>query len=82
MLDKENDNKIVDILKDTTKFKILGSVDEFDKTAIEEQRLECQLLGYYKKHLIPKKNYKKKFTQLDHKNHVCGSPKYTDLILC
>ena len=30
---------MADILTDTIKFKILGSVDEFDKTAIEEQRI-------------------------------------------
>ena len=38
ILDKEDyNNKMANILKDTTKFKILGSIDEFDKTTIKEQ---------------------------------------------
>ena len=38
ILDKEYYNdKMADILKDTTKFKIIGSVDEFKKTSTEEE---------------------------------------------
>ncbi len=41
ILDKEYYNdKIADIVKDSTKFKTLGSVDEFNKTAIEEQQIQ------------------------------------------
>ena len=41
------------------KFKILARVDEFDKTAIEEQQIQHELLEYYKNHLIPKEVYEK-----------------------
>ena len=33
---------MADIYKDTTKFKIHGCVNEFDKTAKEEQEIECK----------------------------------------
>ena len=36
-----------------------GRVDEFDKTAIQEQRIQRQLLGFYKDHLVPKNIYEK-----------------------
>ena len=72
---------MAEILEDTTKIKILASVDEFDKTAVEEQRIQ-ELLEYYKNHQIPKKIFKKKYAQSDHKDHVfMGSPKCTNLIL-
>ena len=50
---------MADILKDANKFKLLGSVNKFNKTAIIEQRIQPKLLEYYKNHLIPKKVYEK-----------------------
>ena len=47
-------NKMSDILNDTSKFMCLASVDEFDKTAIPEQRIQHQLPEFYKDHQILK----------------------------
>ena len=49
---------MVDILKDTTKFNILGIVDEFSKTAIEKQRIKG-LIGFHNDHLLLKNIYEK-----------------------
>ena len=57
ILDKEYYNdKIADIVKDSTKFKTLGSVDEFNKTAIDEQQIQRELLEFYNDHQLPKKD--------------------------
>ena len=52
-------NNIADILNDTSKFLHLGGVDEFDKTAIQEQRIQRLLFGFCKDNLIPKNIYEK-----------------------
>ena len=52
-------NKMGDIINDTSKFTILGSVDKFDKTAIQEQCILHELFGFYKEHLLPKNIYEK-----------------------
>ena len=55
ILNKQDyNNKITDILNNATKFKILGSVHEFDNTAQKEQ---CKLFWFYNEHLITKKIY-------------------------
>ena len=51
----DNVNKIADILNDISEFTRLGNVHEFDKTAIQEQRIQYQLLSFYKDHQIQKK---------------------------
>ena len=54
ILNKQDyNNKMADILNNTTKFKIFGSVDDFDKTALEEQWIKRELFGFYNEHLIP-----------------------------
>ena len=50
---------MADIINNTSKFTRLGSVDEFDKTTIQKQRMQHQLLGFYKDHLIPENIYEK-----------------------
>ena len=73
ILDKEYyNNKTTDILKDTIKFKILGSVDEFNKTAIEEQRMQRE---YYKNHQIRKKIYEKICPVGSQRQRLYGLPK-------
>ena len=54
ILNKDYDNKMADILRDTTKLKIFDNVDEFDKIAIEEKRIR-KLLEYLQNLHIPKK---------------------------
>ena len=68
-------NKIADILNDTIKFTILGSVDDFDKTAIQEQGIQCELLRFYNEHLIPKMIYKKIHPIGSQTLQLCGLPK-------
>ena len=48
---------MADIFDNTTNFDILDSVDDFDKTTLEEQRIQCELLGFYNEHLISQKIY-------------------------
>ena len=52
----DNVNNMDDILNDTSKFTRLDSVD---KTAAPEQRIQQQLLGFYKETLIPKNIYER-----------------------
>ena len=60
ILNKQDyNNKMVEILNDTTKFKIVACVDEFDKTAIQEQRIQSELIGFYNEQLITKNIYEK-----------------------
>ena len=74
IFDQEYYNKMADVLKTTTKFKILGSVD---KTTIEKQSIKRELIEYYK-NILYQKRFTKKYAQSDHKDHVCmDSPKYT-----
>ena len=43
ILNKQDyNNKIADILNNTTKFKLLGSVDDFDETTLEEQYIQSE----------------------------------------
>ena len=45
---------MADILNNTTKFKILGSVQDLDKIILKEQWIQHELLGFYNEHLIHK----------------------------
>ena len=66
ILNKKYYNKrMVNMHKDTTKFKIPGRVDELDKSAIEEQWIQRELLWFYNDHLIQKK-IMKKYARFDH----------------
>ena len=49
--------KMVDILNDTSTVTILSSVDEFDKTAKQEQGIQRELFGFYNEHQIPTNIY-------------------------
>ena len=69
-----------DILNDTTKFKTLGNVDEFDKTTIQEQHIQCELLGFYNEHLIPKKIYEKIYPDGSQRPQLWTPPKFTNKI--
>ena len=59
-------NKKTDILIDNSKLTRTGSDDEFEKTAIQEQRIQRQWLSFY--HLIPKNIYER-YPSLDPKYH-------------
>ena len=47
---------MADIFDDTTKFKTEDNVEECDKTAIQKQRPQRQVPGFYNEHQLPKKD--------------------------
>ena len=69
-------NKIAVILDDTTNFKTFVNVKEWDKTAVQEQRILCELFGFYSKLLIPKKIYERLYYFGSQRPWLYGLPKY------
>ena len=67
---------MADILDDTTKFKTLDNVRECNKTAVQEQRLQRELLWFYNEQLILRESQRPRLYELTkiHKQNILFRP--------
>ena len=64
-----------DIFNGNTKFVTLESVENFDKTALQERRIQRKVRNFYRVELIPKNVYEKIRPIESQRPWLCGFPK-------